>query len=411
VDDSSFMVIWRQPYILANASGPSDLAVLPHHLLGSLYDAGDKHAFTNSLYWTQEFVGLGPYRITEWTLGSHLQAVAFDDYFLGRPKIDELAFRYFTDVPPLIAATLVGDIDVVPVGSMKAEETVTVKQAWEPTGAGTAIISLNGLRILYFQYRDPNAPWVRDVRVRRALAHMPDRQTLVDTLKNGLTTVGHTLPTPDDPVYRLIEERGLPRYDYDLRRAQHLLAESGWNRGPGGIYQNAAGQPFSLEVRTVIVAPEALQEILAVSDQFKAAGLESPVFQVRRGAADTSELRAKAEGVFANRLDDTPDALGRFHSSLIATEANRWLGQNGWGYSNPVFDRMYDEYIVTLEVGRRQAKLADMLKMAADEVMFIPMWYELGLLNVAFRKGVRGPTAARPIQQESMWNVHLWEMS
>jgi ABC-type transport system substrate-binding protein len=164
-----------------------------------------------------------------------------------------------------------------------------------------------------------------------------------------------------------------------------------------------------VEIRTVVVAPEALQEILAEADQFIKAGVESPIFQVRQTDANRSELRAKAEGVFANRLDDTPDALGRFHSSQIASEANRWLGQNVWGYANPAFDQMYDRYIVTMEVGKRQDQLADMLKMMADDVTFIPMWYELGLLNVAYRKDVRGPVAARPIQQENMWNVHLWE--
>src|SRR5439155_1879396 len=133
------------------------------------------------------------------------------------------------------------------------------------------------------------------------------------------TTVSDTLPAPDDPLYRLVEQRGLTRYPYDPRRADALMAEAGWSRGPGGAYQNPAGQSFTIEVRTVVVAPEALQEILAVSDQFKAAGLESPIFQIRQGQADSSELRAKAEGVFATRLDDTPDALSRFHSSLIAS--------------------------------------------------------------------------------------------
>jgi len=409
VDATTFTVVWRQSNILANASGPSDLAALPSHLLGRLYESGDKSAFVNSPYWSQQFVGVGPYRIKEWVLGSHLQAVANDDYVLGRPKTDELVFRYFTDTPPLVAALLAGDLDVVPVGALKAEETTTIKQAWESSNAGTAIISWNGLRVLYFQYRDPNAPWVRDLRVRRALAQM-HRQTLVETLKGGLTAVGHSLPVPDDPVYRKVEQRGLTKYGYDPRAAQQLLEESGWTKGPSGIYQNAAGQPFTIEVRTVVVAPEALQEILAESDQFKAGGLESPIFQVRQTDANRSELRAKAEGVFSNRVDDTPDAMGRFHSAQIASEANRWLGLNVWGYSNPVWDRMYDQYIVTFDVGKRQDQLADMLKLAADDVVWIPMWYELGLLNLAFRKGVRGPVASRPLQQESLWNVHTWEI-
>ena len=71
---------------------------------------------------------------------------------------------------------------------------------------------------------------------------------------------------------------------------------------------------------------------------------------------------------------------------------------------------MYDQYLVTLEVGKRQGLLADMLKMAADDVLFMPMWYELGLLNSAFRRGVHGPGPVKTIQQESTWNIHTWEV-
>src|SRR5581483_6655243 len=130
----------------------------------------------------------------------------------------------------LISATLAGDIDAIPVGALKAEDTLTIKQAWDSSNAGTTSIQLNGLRALYFQYRDPNAPWVRDIRVRQALAHMQDRQTLVETLKSGLTQVAWTVPTPDDPLYKLTQQRGIPEFPYDLRRADQLLNDAGWSK-------------------------------------------------------------------------------------------------------------------------------------------------------------------------------------
>ena len=82
------------------------------------------------------------------------------------------------------------------------------------------------------------------------------QQTLVDTLQHGLTTIGHTLPTPDDPIYPLIEQLGLPKYPYDPRHAQELLSQSGWTKGADGQYRNAAGKPFTFEIRTVVTAPE-----------------------------------------------------------------------------------------------------------------------------------------------------------
>jgi peptide/nickel transport system substrate-binding protein len=399
---------WRQSYILANANTVTELAPLPRHWLGDLYERGEKQAFMNSLYWTREFVGVGPYRMADWVSGSHLEGAATDDYFLGRAKIDRIVFRFFTAVPPLVAALMAGEVDMIPVGVMRVEQLHDIKRAWEPTNGGTVLNSPSGLRVLYLQYRDATAPWVSDPRARRALAHVIDRQTMVDTLQLG--PVGHTLPTPDDPVHGLLESRGLAKYPYDPTLAHRLLAESGWTRPSGGVYQNVGGQRFSVEVRT---APggkrETEQEALAVSDQFKAAGLESPVTFVQSSTADPS-ARAKAEGVFLTALDDAPEALSRFISSQIQTEENGWRGQNVWGYSSPVFDRLYDQYIGTMEVGRRQSLLVDMLKMAADDLIFLPLYYELGSTNVAFRKGVRGPGPNKGIQQANNWNIHVWEV-
>lgn len=177
-DAETLVVSWRQPYILANASGPTDIPAVPRHLMGDLYQAGDKQAFLNNLYWTREFVGLGPFKLTDWQLGSFLEGVAFDDYFLGRPKVDRVVTHYFPDVNALVANLLAGEIDVVPAGALKTEQIIATKQNWEAAGKGTVTPIMNGLRVNWFQYRDPTLPWATDVRVRQALVHMLDRQAI-----------------------------------------------------------------------------------------------------------------------------------------------------------------------------------------------------------------------------------------
>jgi len=44
--------------------------------------------FLDIPYWTQNFVGTGPYRMGGWVLDSHMVLQAFDSYILGRPKMD-----------------------------------------------------------------------------------------------------------------------------------------------------------------------------------------------------------------------------------------------------------------------------------------------------------------------------------
>src|SRR5205823_2658184 len=106
-----------------------------------------------------------------------------------------------------------------------------------------------GTRDDRFAFRDPSKPWAKDVRVRQALAHLLDRQVLADTLQFGLTTPADTVISPSNPIYGLLEQRGLAKYPYDPARGHQLLAEAGWTRGGDGEYRNAAGEPFVIDVQ------------------------------------------------------------------------------------------------------------------------------------------------------------------
>ncbi len=56
---------WRQTYPFANAVVEDEMAPLPVHLLEATYQA-DKARFQQLGYWTREFVGTGPYRLSTW---------------------------------------------------------------------------------------------------------------------------------------------------------------------------------------------------------------------------------------------------------------------------------------------------------------------------------------------------------
>ena len=410
-DPQTLVVGWRQTYTLANASGPVDIPAVPAHLLSDLYSRGDKQAVINSQYWTKEFVGLGPYRLGEWVLGSHLEALAFDEYFLGRPGIDRLVFRYIGDGNVLYVSLLAGEVDTIPFGSFQADHFVLMKNQWESTGAGTALAVFSGTRNYRFQLRDPGAPWTRDTRVRRALIQMLDRQTLADALLAGLSAPADTLVLPTDPIYRMVEQRGLARYPFDLTRAQRLMADAGWSRAQDGPYRSDTGEPLAIEVRfTDYIAN--VKEGEAVAGQWRAAGLDVSTAMVPDTApsAVRNEMRHTYPGVLAGPLRDTHEALEAFISTQTGTQANRWNGSNRGAYSNAAFDRLYDQSIVTLDLNARQGLIADMLKIEADDAVSIHLFYDMQQQTVAFRKGVRGPGPVPAVQLATAWNIHTWEM-
>lgn len=409
-DPQTVVVSWSSPYMAANANGVQEIVALPRHLLLDAYERGDKQALLNSQYWTREFVGLGPYRLGEWQLGSHTEGRAYDGYFLGRPKIDRVVFRYFGDVNALVAAQLAMDIDMAAMGSFKMEQMLAVKNAWEPRGDGTVIGVLSGTRNLRIQHRDPAAPW-KDLRVRQALVHMIDRKTLAETLSYGLVSPADTLVAPSDPVYRLLEQRGLARYPFDLQRAQRLMGEAGWTRGGEGVYRSATGEPFALEVRSTDKSDN-VRENQAIAAQLKEAGLVTSTVLIPDGASSSvkAEMRSTFPGLLGWSLKDSLETMQHLTNSQTPTEQNRWRGANYGGYSNPTLDGLFDSYAAALELPARQALLADVLKIDADDVASIHLNYDLATSIATFRKGLRGPGTVPVVQLANAWNIHTWEL-
>ena len=408
-DDETLVVHWKRPYMLANAATVELMPAVAHHVLGDAYQTGDKQAIVNHPYWAREFIGLGPYRVGSWELGSQIEAVAFDQYFLGRPKIDRLVLRYFGTPNSLVASLLSGDIDAAPTGSsLDVSQLVSVKGVWEVTGAGTATTVPRGVRDVYLQHREAIALVLHDVRVRRALVHMTDRSAFVDVLQAGLTSAALTNITREDPAYGLLEQRGLPTYPYDPTSAARMLAEAGWARGADGSYQNGAGQKLAIDVAGTNRG-DAGKEIGALAGQWSDAGVQTSETTFNTTATNYDEMRATMKGVFLFNWTIRPEAAEALTTGQVGSEANRWRGTNFSGYSNPVFDRLYEQYSTTLESGKRQETLADLMRMGADDVATIPLYYLIEPL--IYRNGIRGPGLLPPVQLASAWNIHTWEMN
>lgn len=408
-DAATLVVRWSALYADANRGGPLDLPAVPRHLMADLYQRGDKQALTNSSYWTTEFVGLGPYRMTEWVLGSHTQAEAFDSYFLGRPKIDRLIIRYFTDANVLTSNVLAGEIDVVGVGSLKLDEILPIKNAWEPQGAGTVLRMDRELTLMFLQYRDPNLPWARDARVRQALVHLIDRQTLGDSLLYGLSSVADVLADRQDPVYGVAQQRGFARYPYDLTRAEGLLNDAGWRKGSDGVFQNGS-ERLSIEIRVQANTQGNVQEGLAAADQWKQGGLDVSFMSIPGNAANRNELKATNSGVFHTRDNVIPETLENFTFAQIPTERNGWRGRNFGGYNNPTYEQLHAQFTSALEPARRQELYVELLRLAAEDLPFVPLYYTPGSGTTVFRRGVTGPGPVPNVQPITAWNIHTWQM-
>src|SRR5438045_9685412 len=141
IDDKTFRLHWKQLYAEAGRLASGQLEPLPAHLLAEAYETGEKPAFANLPFFTSpDYVGSGPYRVVSWEKGVQQSFRAFDRYFLGRPKIEDIAMQFLTDSNVVVEHVLTGAVDLT-TGFVLAQQAVPVlKEKWDASGDGQIFV-------------------------------------------------------------------------------------------------------------------------------------------------------------------------------------------------------------------------------------------------------------------------------
>lgn len=410
LDSRTLLVTWKKQSIFGNVNSHDGLPIMPRHLLEPLYRTGDKVAFENSPLWRDQFVGLGPYRLTSWTLNTQMEAQAFDQYFLGRPKIDRLIIKFVGDVNALVANILAGEIDAITAGAqLDIGQMVAIRQVWQSSNAGQLLFNPKSVRTLYLQMRDSTAPWVGDVRIRQALMHGLDRDGIVEGLLFGLTQRADYYIPPDEPVHRMAEERRLPKYAFDQAQVERLLGQAGYTRGADRLFRNSSGQPIQIDV-TVDGQGDNVKEAETVAAQWSAAGFQSrpTPYPAGVGGEEARKIRHSIQGVmlWPWNFGFSDPRIGTSYE--VGTERNRWQGGNYGGYANPQYDALWDQLSNELDVPKRREVHFQMVKHLAEEVPVFPLFYRV--TGTAVQNNVHGLTRTSPLQAATVWNIHEWEI-
>jgi peptide/nickel transport system substrate-binding protein len=189
--------------------------ILPEHILRPVFDA---EGTIDAAEWNSApTVSAGPYLFEEWESGSFARFVANDNYWLGRPKIDEIFFRFVPDDASQVAALQTGDGDL---GTFISYADVPTLE-----DAGVQIISVaSGYNEGWYPYLGEDGhPALQDVRVRQAIAMAFDRFSLNQELLLGLTQPAATFW--DNTPYA---DPSIEPWPYDPAQANALLDEAGW---------------------------------------------------------------------------------------------------------------------------------------------------------------------------------------
>ena len=354
IDESTVEITLVQPDALFLASAASRQRILPKHLLESIAPADvDKSDFARKPVYT------GAYIVEEWRDGESITFRANESYFEGKPNIDTLVARFIADEATANAELTSGGLDV---GIVSPD----LLAAYEGDSA-FVIQELPGLRIIFLQF-DLTLPIFSDPRVRQAISHSVDRQTVIDALLLGKGEVGRSLITPLSWIFN--EEA--PQYSYDVEAAAALLDEAGWTLGDDGVRVNEAGERLAF---TLTVPTAYRQDGLAVQPFLQAIGVEATIEELGAGQVTG------------------PLAVGEFQATINAwnnfiidprADLQRWF-QNPkpvetTGYKNDEVDALFVEARAELDQETEKGIYFEIQNLIETDAPITYLWREQDLL-------------------------------
>ena len=187
--------------------------------------------YVESVGW-QEFgqspVGTGPYAFTPGDSNA-FTLTAHEGYYTGggkgTPAIDTIDVRIIPDTATRIAEMIGGGVDWI--WNVPADQVPQLDALPSVTGQLGSTMRIAMVALDAAGRADPDSP-LKDVRVRRAINHAIDRETIVTALVGG---DGEVVNVPCYPLQFGCDTAAGTTYPYDPEAARALLEEAGYGDG------------------------------------------------------------------------------------------------------------------------------------------------------------------------------------
>lgn len=300
-------------------------------------------------------VGTGPFKFASYAEDQEIALNAYDQYFQGRPSFNRLRIKIVPDNSTRESELRKGSVDLVINADL---DPVTVEALQQAPGVKAIVTDGTNLAHLGVNLLDPI---LKNLRVRQALAHAIDRDTVIREILRGQAKPASSIL----PVRQAAYDQGLRSYSYDPARASQLLDEAG--------FKSVNGQPrFKLTLKTSTLSisrkiGEALQA------QLRRVGINLELQSLERQKL-TQDMTDGNFQLYYNVMVGGNQSTDMFrfvyHSRSIPPN-----GQNRSRYNNPQLDKLFDESL-TASRERRQQIFSQVQKTLVEELPQIYLWYQ-----------------------------------
>lgn len=384
IDDLTFSITLPEP--LSNAElGSSVYAYyfgwfqIPEHIYRKDFEQAKASGLWDSFVEkaTKNPIMTGSYMLKEYVEGQYVILEAFNDYYMGRPNIDQIVMKIIPDSDVTFASTLNGEIDF-------GRYTLDLKQSIQLQNQLSNVFNVFftpniAYDNLNLNLRDPNDTskpnkFFGDKRVRQAVLYAIDRQQISNVVYSGLAEVVDTWITDLHQMRDALKSPLVKHYEYNPAKAKELLAEAGWKLNNKGILEKD-GVVFEFSIVGPAGSTQYQMMAQMIQSMLKQVGISVKV-DLKPSLVVWTEIMPY--GNFDALLSGwgygvSDDASNYWTTDLIPSDANYWGGTNYTGWSNAENDEIIYAAARELDPAKKVALYEKHFALWTEELPVLPL--------------------------------------
>ena len=318
--------------------------LIPKHLWEGVDPAKAKQSELN-----RKPIGNGPFKFVEWKTSERVVLEANPSYYAGKPKVSKIVQQINGNQAVAMVKAETGEANYVKVpesdiARMKTKSNLNVF-VYDRTVFDAIIYNTK-------------SPFFSDKRVRQAVTHATNKKAIVAGIYKGIGRVADGAINPKNAVF----EPNVPKFAYDIKKANALLDAAGWKKGADGIrVKDGKRFEFALLTNKGNIMREKITVVM--QSQLKLIGIK-----VEPRLLEWNTFLAKY--VEPGKFDAY---VGGFSTSLEFDQtafwnSNRLLGSlNRGSYNNKIVDKAMEDAKLTFDAATQKKLYSTVQKQVAED--------------------------------------------
>ncbi|MCF8067125.1 MAG: peptide ABC transporter substrate-binding protein [Desulfobacterales bacterium] len=314
--------------------------ILPMHLW-------KRHKYDMEKFKNKNAIGSGPFKLKDFKANLYIIFEKFEDYWDDSPRADSIVFKCYGSPDAQNMALRQGAIDMLGYYGISY-----MAKPFLEKNPDIEVIETQGIGLDWMTFNlHPDGP-LRDVTVRKAIAHGINKDKIIQMVYFGHATAQNTFVYPELAEYtpsKLV-------YDYNPENSIKMLQEAGYEDPDGDGIRNdpKSGEKLRFKLMTISESAEYMKMALLIREMMKPIGIEMVI--------DTTDLETYYDLYYypaGNSFDialagEEPGPYADWIWEFIRSIDGGGEGYNTAYYNNPETDALMDDLYSEDDIEKRK---------------------------------------------------------